>query len=181
MAWQWLSWLRRDRKEAHRALFDMEQAAVVEERAVEALKDLAEVGKEKIKLLAEVAEFAREYEGGDEYLEEASRAYREGLAALASTPLGLLPADRAARLGAMSVPSSGSTASQPAAAAGLPDGPGLKALPGGVDPPGPGGTDQTQAGGEVDGPPRRPRGRPKGSRNKPKPRPRPGGQDDAAT
>lgn len=161
---------RQNRKETHEAIFDLEQAAIAEERSVAVLKDVSATGGEKLRLLQEVAEIAREMEqGGDEVLAEAARAYREGLAELIAAPLHFFPADGDARREAMQIPSDGSTDSRPAFGAGLPGGPSPRALFHGMDsPPSVDGGVPSQPDGV---PPRRPRGRPKGSRTRPRPLP----------
>ena len=66
MPWQWLSLFRRDRKEAHRAVFDLDQAVIAEEHSVEVLKDVAAIGKQKLEVLREVTKASKEFEDGEE-------------------------------------------------------------------------------------------------------------------
>src|SRR4051812_5942246 len=122
MAWEWLSWFRRNPKEAHEAVFDLGQGVIAERRASAALKDLAQVGEENLQTLAGVVESSRKYEGGDQDVAEAARAYREGFAALLTTPAHLFPSDGEARREAMQLPSDGSTSSQPMSVNGPPSG-----------------------------------------------------------
>src|SRR4051812_31683323 len=120
MPWEWLSWFRRNPKEAHEAIFDIDQGVIAERRASAALKDFAEVGEENLETLARVVEASRKFEGGDQVVAAAARAYREGLAALVATPTHLLPTDAEARREAMQIPFNGSTTSQPMPVNGLP-------------------------------------------------------------
>lgn len=171
MAWQWLSWLRRDRREAHEAIFDLDQGVIAERRASAAMKDLAEVAKEKLETFADLVEESKKFEGGDQVVAAAAQEIRKGFAALIATPAHLFPADPEDRREAMQVPSDGSTASQPMLASGLPGGSSQQAaLPNAAQPHQTNGTPGPLPGNDQGAePPRRPRGRPKGSRNKPRP------------
>ena len=164
MAWKWLALFRQDRRQAHEAIFDLDQGVIAEQRASLALKDLAEVGESNLETLAQVVEASRRFEGGDQVVADAARAYREGLAALVATPAHLFPAEADARREAMQTPSIGSTASRPTPVNGPPSGSSqMAALPEASGP--------HRANGQLPEPTqtRRGRGRPKGVPNKPKP------------
>lgn len=146
---QWLQWLnlfRRSPKHAHRASFELGQAAAAEEHAVEVLEDLEKINKRKLDVLSRIQELSRQYDDGDELMAQAVEAYREGIRNLTAAPIALQPADKEARREAMEGPSESSTGSRGSSEP--------KGLPGEADEP----------------PPRRGRGRPKGAKNKPKPK-----------
>ena len=152
---QWLQWLnlfRRSPKQAHRASFELAQAAAAEEHAVEVLEDLEKINKRKLDVLSRIHELSRQYDDGDELMAQAVEAYREGIRNLTAAPIAMHPADKEARREAMEGPSESSTGSPGASA--------RMALP--VEPDGP--------------PPRRGRGRPKGAKNKPRPKSSPDGE-----
>lgn len=168
MAWRFFSMFRQSRdEEGHEAVFSLKQGVVAERRASVAFKDLAAIGEENLKTLEEIIDVAQQFEERDKVVAAAAKAYREGLASLIATPLSHYPADAEARREVLQSPSNGSTASQPSSING-PSESSRAALPDQSHPHQP--DDQGQ-------PPRRGRGRPPGSRNKPKPRP-PAGREE---
>ena len=111
---QWLQWLnlfRRSPKQAHRASFELGQAAAAEEHAVEVLEDLEKINQRKLDVLSRIHELSRRYDDGDELMAQAVEAYREGIRNLMATPISLHPADKEARREAMEGPSESSTGS----------------------------------------------------------------------
>jgi len=173
MKFDWFNSFRRNREETHEAIFDLDQGVVAERRAADALRDLAEVGRQKLETISRIEKDTQRFEEeGGELAAEAARAYREGLAALLSMPLHLFPSEPEARLEAMNRPSDGSTSSRPSSTNGLPGGSSPRALPNEASGSPPESGHHRQPRGE-DEPPRRRRGRPKGSRNH-RPNPTPG-------
>lgn len=168
MPWKWLSLIIQNRKQAHEAIFDLDQGVIAEQRASVALKELAEVAEANLGTLAQVVEVSKKFEGGDQLVAAAARAYREGLAALVATPTHLFPAEATARRESMQTPSIGSTISRPTPVAGPPSGLSqVEALPDTSGPHLPDGQ------GRVMPQPKKGRGRPPGARNKPKSAPLP--------
>ncbi|WP_435022713.1 hypothetical protein TA3x_005803 (plasmid) [Tundrisphaera sp. TA3] len=168
MAWKWLSLLIQNRKQAHEAIFDLDQGVIAEQRASSALKDLAEVAEANLETLNQVAEFSKKFEGGDQVVAAAALAYREGLAALVATPTHLFPTDPEARREVMQRPSMGSTISRPMPVSGPQGGSGqVEALPDASS------SHQADNQARTKPQPKKPKGRPKGSRNKPKSSPLP--------
>lgn len=151
MIGKFLDFFIRNPRRGHEELFEFKQGVIAERHLLESGKDAAEIGREKLETLSEVIETAKRFEGGDEVLAAAAQAYREGLAALLATPTHLYPSDEEARREAMERPSNGSTASPHTPENGLP-----------------GGSSPTASESPGLEPPRRGRGRPKGSKNKPK-------------
>jgi hypothetical protein len=156
MIGKFLEFFMRNPRRGHEELFECNQGVLAERHLLEVSKDAAVIGREKLETLARVLEASKEFEGGDEVLAAAAQAYREGMAALLATPLHLFPDDREIRRAAMGRPSEGSTALPNTPVDGLTDG-SSRASSFGAEPDAP----------SLE-PPRRGRGRPKGSRNKPK-------------
>lgn len=168
MPWKWLSLIIQNRRQAHEAIFDLDQGVIAEQRASVALKDLAEVAEANLGTLAQIVEASKKFEGGDQVVAAAARAYREGLAALVATPTHIFPAEAEARRESMQTPSIGSTASRPTPVAGPPSGSSrVEALPDASSP------HQADGQGRAMPQPKKGRGRPPGARNKPKPAPLP--------
>lgn len=162
---RWLSYFREDPKQARREMFLLGQGVEAEAHEAELLEDLAEVGKKKLGVLADIDEQVRRFEDGPQIVREAAEAFREGLAEVLALPAHVL-LDREARPEVLDRPFDGSTASRPPSAPGSP----AKADParpldgaGGPRTPSSNGSGESSA-----TPPPRKRGRPPGSRNKPK-------------